>query len=311
MTMILGANLSDRIYLSSDTRLTVKKESEEIVFYDNILKTIPLNRDIIVSVAGSLDLAKFIFKEIKKRFNNSNIKELKDEIKEFINSLSVDIFTKFSGKSLCMMFGGRNPGHNKKIDGKKIIKMVKQYGDITGKQMNMKKVIFNGLFKQPSVPNPYPELPTVECDLFSIAVSGNGIDITQTEWGDMLAFGADGVSKDDIPEEAFGELEFRGDAGDIRKDFVMLTAIMSDMIKTKKNFKIGGSIFSMFINDEHHGTATTRVESYNLNGENRKFENKIIIQGNKVYSKNEKGVLTKLIYFTEYDVKHGSNSLIL
>jgi len=309
--MILGANLSDRIYLSSDTRLTIKKESGLTVFYDNILKIIPLNKHIILSVAGNLDLAKFVFQKIKIKFKDSNIRELKNDIEEFIQTLSIDIFTKFSGKSLCMMFGGMNPSNCKKIYGKKLIDMVKKYGDITGKQMNLKNIIFNGLFTTQSAPNPYPELPVIESDLFSIAINDKGLNITQTEWGDMLAFGADGVTKDSIPEESFGELEIRNDAGDIGKDFLMLVAIMSDMIRTNGSFKIGGSIFSMFINSEHHGTATSRVESYSLNGEDKRFENEIIIQGNKVYSKNQNGVLTRLINFIDYNATNGANELIL
>lgn len=314
MTLVLGANLSDRIYLSGDTRLTVTDPKTDLIsFHDNIMKVRPLTEYVNVAVAGNLNFATFIVNKIIKNFHETNITELRDKIEDFLRSLSSEIFKSYSGKSVCLLFGGIDLTRMKKIDGKKIIKLVGTFQTVANRPMNMKDVIFKGLMTKPSAPNPYPELPVAQSSLFAVTINKDGIKIVDTKWGDMLAYGSGGITKSVIPEEAFGSLEFQVGAGNMSSDFTMLVAIMKDMIDTSGNFKIGGSIFSMFSRQEGSGTVVARVDRLSTKGTALEFVNETIIQGGKVYSKNKKGVLTKLVPFTEYEDrgKSSSNDLTL
>ena len=64
----------------------------------------------------------------------------------------------------------------------------------------------------------------------------------------------------------------------------------------------------MFSRQEGSGTVVARVDRLSTKGTALEFVNETIIQGGKVYSKNKKGVLTKLVPFTEYKDRGKSSS---
>src|SRR5258706_11297433 len=82
MTLIVGLNLSDRIYLAADTRATNRNTGKHS---DDIFKIAPIappkNSDgsfgtdhIYLAVAGSIDLARFFYLCINKRIQEGRFK---------------------------------------------------------------------------------------------------------------------------------------------------------------------------------------------------------------------------------------------
>lgn len=65
MSLIFGVNLSDRIYLSADTRLTVRNNKNgDISFDDNVLKIELFSNDLAVAMAGDAKMASFLINKI-------------------------------------------------------------------------------------------------------------------------------------------------------------------------------------------------------------------------------------------------------
>ena len=90
MTLIIALNLSDRIYIAGDTRVTFENGTTE----DNALKVLPLidiakfpEHSIGVAVAGSVDFAAYLYHEVSAGINNEilspDIRKLAEQIKEF------------------------------------------------------------------------------------------------------------------------------------------------------------------------------------------------------------------------------------
>ncbi|MCX6738633.1 MAG: hypothetical protein NT098_01100 [Candidatus Parcubacteria bacterium] len=130
----MGINLSDRVYLSADTRITRGDDS----FIDDGLKILPLldraihSRDntIVVAVAGDIAFATFLYKKLYIGFNK--IKTLSIDIREFYKS-SEYFFEEILNEwiemgnlngDVALIFSGVTNARNKIIDPKKLQELV-------------------------------------------------------------------------------------------------------------------------------------------------------------------------------------------
>ena len=142
MTMILGLNLSDRVYLAADTRVTRSDGSQE----DHILKVMPLinspsptagalPNNIMVAVAGDIKLATFFYTELKRRIDKGdlphNIRLLDGAIsEELINSILkewTEHYPKPFGRRCCLLFAGQTSDSKKVLDGPKLQTLMDTY----------------------------------------------------------------------------------------------------------------------------------------------------------------------------------------
>lgn len=130
MTLIVGLNLSDRIYLWSDTRITFRWDG---TYRDNIIKIAPLCWDpylllgqkkpntILVAVAWNLQLTKYLYKKIKLAIQN---KELSDDIRILSHTIqwyATGLYDEWltDGNDYayaCLLFWGMFADRKKKID---------------------------------------------------------------------------------------------------------------------------------------------------------------------------------------------------
>ena len=135
MTFIIGLNLSDRIYLAGDTRVT----HSDGQYSDDALKLSPLlNRavfaenEIGIAVAGNVALATFFKNEISTALNNRqlnpDIRKFYDEIKPFLEEKIVD-WVNAGNKyvNCCLLFGGLFKGRKKHINLIKLQELVVEY----------------------------------------------------------------------------------------------------------------------------------------------------------------------------------------
>lgn len=149
MTLIAGLNLSDRLYLLADSRVTVNKN----IKIDNVCKIMPIygknvldypcdnDNYISLAVAGNLEFANFLYQEISKAFKNKelsgDIRELYTDIDKFIKP-KVDYWLstlkKDYKKHCCLLFAGSCNDRNKKIDLRKLKELVNTFNRISDEE---------------------------------------------------------------------------------------------------------------------------------------------------------------------------------
>lgn len=130
MTMIVGLNLSDRVYLAADTRVTdsVSGKSE-----DCVLKILPiiespapgtfcLPENVLMAVAGHVELASFFYKQIHEdllsKILPANVRDLEAALTDsYVTDLLskwVEISNEPFNKGCCLLFAGQS-ARDKKI----------------------------------------------------------------------------------------------------------------------------------------------------------------------------------------------------
>jgi len=141
MTLIAGLNLSDRLYLLADSRVIY--EGKKI---DNVCKVVPIygknvldmkcldDNYIALAVAGNLEFACFLHKEIKNAFLEN---KLSGDIRVLFNSIDgflkekIDYWlsnmNKEYDKKCCLLFAGSYAARNKKIDIGKLNSLIKVF----------------------------------------------------------------------------------------------------------------------------------------------------------------------------------------
>lgn len=137
MTMILGINLSHKLILAGDTRVTRRIEGRpDPIYIDNIAKVLPLwskqnigqafyNKDsIALAVAGDVYFCSFLYKAIQealqKKELSSDIREFAKQILDFIKLESDKWLMENEFSHCALIFGGISPRRNKKISLKKL-----------------------------------------------------------------------------------------------------------------------------------------------------------------------------------------------
>ncbi|OHA83714.1 MAG: hypothetical protein A2408_00405 [Candidatus Yonathbacteria bacterium RIFOXYC1_FULL_52_10] len=96
MTLVLAANLSDRIYVSCDSRLSRRqKDNSSEVITDDLLKVFPLNNEstILVGCVGNLQLIQFLISELNKS-EFKDIRSLRKGIEDRVRLLLDKYMTK-------------------------------------------------------------------------------------------------------------------------------------------------------------------------------------------------------------------------
>lgn len=300
MSLIFGINLCDRVYISADTRLTDKNSLGEIIsFKDNLLKLEIISNDVALAVAGSADMASFIIKKLlKSKAVKLNIRELRAEIEEIINPLVDEYWkTKNAKANVCFIFGGLNRQEKKLLDKKDIYEKIMQFSkaEPNHNSMNMKNALFNSM-----VEKRYPE-PS-DSHIFSIEIyPPSSLIVTDTKWGEYLAFGPKGINRDSLPTITLGKLEFESksvDDGSV--DSLLITAIMKEVAEKKQEQTIGGAITTIVTTDVITGLITSSVRRFNPSNNTSDHLSETLVIGGTLYRKDDRGTLYKLISLKDY-----------
>lgn len=209
MSLIFGINLSDCVYVASDTRVTHLRESQ-IVYKDCICKNVPLTNDVIVSAAGSVKFSGYLFDELKSAsFINDGIAEIKKGILKWSAHKIDKYLSNNSYASACLIFAGLDRSKKKKINGQKYIDYVSEHQKKRTAQLSMKDAVFKGISAKPFQPNPEPELPVCDSQVFALLTDPRVglLKIEEAGFGEFLAYGPEGFTIQDVPKTLFGQLE--------------------------------------------------------------------------------------------------------
>lgn len=90
MSIIFGINLSSRIYLEADTKLSYYKTHSTSTnlspsTIDNLFKIEDINIDLIIAATGSFKFAKYLISNLKKEeFISNGINDIKECVKPWV-----------------------------------------------------------------------------------------------------------------------------------------------------------------------------------------------------------------------------------
>ena len=310
MTLIFGINLSNRIYLTADTRLSrfssnnFDRNNPDKV-QDDIIKVISLNNDTLVAVAGSIHLARYLVKKLKEE----------NFIKEGINKIRIEIANWVAGQvdnylsegntyaSACLLFGGIDRKKNKVVDGNKIIELVKELKAEKNITLGMNDTLFKGISARPNQANPYPELPTPDSKIFAVLTDAknNSLEIEDCDWGEYVAYGPKGFKKEFIPKSIFGRLEFENGSGIAGSDQPLLTAITHEIAEKHQFTTIGGSIIPMLVDINGVGVICGKVHRLDPRTNTHIIVSDTkLVGGNINYYSSDKKTYLPLISFIDY-----------
>ncbi|MBY0293936.1 hypothetical protein K2Q08_01230 [Patescibacteria group bacterium] len=137
MTMIMAVNLSHKLIIAGDTRVTSRQEGlSEPIYIDNICKVLPLwskqnpnqafyNKDsLALAVAGDLQFCSYIYIKIKRALEtkelDSDIRKLSEQILDFIKKESDAWLYEKPFSHCALIISGITPRRNKKISLEKL-----------------------------------------------------------------------------------------------------------------------------------------------------------------------------------------------
>jgi hypothetical protein len=235
MTLILGINLTDSVYLAADTRVTRMRGDEIVDTHDNLLKIWGNKSGIFCAVAGDAGLAKHLLSELRyQAFSRRGIESLREHIEAFVYE-TADAYWSKKGQTTdaTLLFAGSSQHRKAYIDGNLIKELVDAHfnnEEAQGGQGDAQK-----LFTYSSVANMPPtqyRTDMFNTDLFAVQITSQGVRITDSKPGQHLVYGATGLVKEDIELKEIARLEFGND--DVNP--MMMTSYINFM-KDKRNLQ--------------------------------------------------------------------------
>jgi hypothetical protein len=340
MTLIVGINTSEAIYLASDTRVTLAYKDRPLEYRNNLQKTIPLSRHLAVAAAGNVRLATFLTWKLdtQTRSPERNIRGvrervegvLKDAAHEYYERVPYDRHTATPNCSLLIagtdVTGRKRARVKERFDGladaatrlkeraeaemRRVAEAATtQGGMITAARvmaesksqgLPMRTMLFDAL-RNAAGADGYSTLPVVDTHLFSVTVRPDEFRIEDTEWGEGLARGAtEAVRKDVTPNDLMAAIEF----GDPANAPSLLTSQMFHVAKKHDEPSIGGAVFVVIITADGIAYWGGRVRKIvNIDDMTTEDTSEVIVQGQEVFVR-DKGELVKLVHFTEWTAAH-------
>lgn len=351
MTLIVGLNLSDRLYLGADTRVTYPDNT----FEDNIIKVahligvpVPIigeeNFDtIFLAVAGNLNYATYLYKEIKNDIDNgklsSDIRVLFNNIDDYIKE-KTDVWLKSNPyKNCCIIFAGTNNSRKKEVNITKLNELQKVYKknikSPTELQKAKKQLENDSFFKEllKKIPSkklmrPFDEPYAMEINpiikkaiedndetinvpdglIFSIAITKEGVSKQKAEWGEFLAYGSGGLTKKNLPEEFLAHMELSPGQLVTQQDMMETLYIKDQIIKIAEDNnikKIGGTVTPIVIRKNVYKT----IFEYRQSTLEGKIIEEVYVSNGNIYFRRNSYTPIKLLNFFEYNSSKGDAQL--
>lgn len=239
MTLILGINLTDSVYLAADTRVTRMRNGEIVDTHDDLLKIWGNQDGIFCAVAGDAGLAKHLLNELRYHsFARRGIEELRAAIEQFVYD-NADAYWQEKGATTeaTLMFAGSSKRRKARIDTDLIKRLVDAHlankearSELGGRKFMMYSDIMN-------LPTEQFKTNIYATDLFAVQISDRGVIITDTKPGEHLAYGSPGLVKEDVEFKEVARLEFGSD----ETNPMMLTAYIN-MMRENRNLQGVGSV---------------------------------------------------------------------
>lgn len=285
MSLLIVANLSDRVYMCADTRLSIKTDGGLKPVHNNLLKLTYLDKAVGVGCVGSPAMGAFIINELNKNKIITNIKDVENWLKDNVGTLIDKYLTtprkngtnpNISDSNVVMIFMGIDSTSHKKIEAKRLIDSVKKYQDAEQKridglfgekpwsqltpeelsrlqyeiespgQMMLKDAVFHAMFNQKKVGE--IELPILNHHVFLMEIRCDkpGEEIKFKK----IEYGevivrGANYKDDDLVEHFFGRIDMTKKVGDPNTDLVPFIDEIYNRYSTEKG--IGGSITNLLI----------------------------------------------------------------
>jgi len=241
MTVIIGFNLSDKLYIAADTRVSQKTDGEIIPKHDDLQKVEHLQGGIIVACAGDAGLARHVINRLRKQpFISVGIDATRRDIASWMGP-TVDWYWRSRGSTeayATFIIGGQSSKRRRTLDQARYDKMNEDiFNDEEARRqtLSMSGELFNGLREADGGDI---QLKSNDLVLFSVSVDVvGGVKIEDTQWGECLVYGSPGLIKEDIKSSYIARLEFQQDAA-----APLVTAYVGSMVEKRDLKGVGSAI---------------------------------------------------------------------
>lgn len=318
MTVIMGINLSDRICLIADSRVSGKDPAtgEYITKHDNMMKIEELKNvpGVMIASAGDARLAQLVIKELEKVFRGKGMVEVRNGIKGVLLKVGEEYGKLNRHAHANFLIAGVDTTAKKTINKARFNQIifsehVKEMGG-----GSVRNHLMDAL-KQTQEGDEVLTLPTEKTVLFSVSLDMNsGVDIKDSEWGDVLVSGPSKVSKEDVGDKEIAKLEFGGPGGDdfmgfVEHDGLLSVAIAITMTRKHDWLTVGGAYVPIQVYSNGSAVALPR-RSFSYDPETQLTEeiNAYAIENGRFYRVDTSGAKHRLTKVSELKYKQTEDS---
>lgn len=325
MTVIIGVNLSDKIYLAGDSRLSYEQNGEVYIRHDNMQKVenIPRSKNITMASAGDAKFSQTVITRLSKEaFIKSSINDFRNNIEAWFRLFADEYFTQVGYTEATFLFAGSDQDSKKKVSGKRLIEMANAYTGGKG-IIRMNSALRSAINEGKKIAQGERELNVPDIRLFSVRVNRKGIKITDTQWGAFLIYGPEGLVKDDIQMKDIASFEFNptmlDNGSGAGNDQALINAFIYTQAEKYNLSTVGGSVVPFSNNADGTTTFITgktmmiplaKLETLKP-GESARAEtlNTILVSGDRIY-REVNGTRHKLILVSEYKPREKGKFLL-
>ena len=247
MTVIMGINLSDKIYIAADTRVSRIVGADIVTVHDNMLKVENI-RGTVIACAGDAALAAHIIASLRSgNLIDRGIDTLRNSIEAWIASVCEEYWQKLGRTTHgTYIFAGRSTQRRKRIPRAKMNSLLDSYfsnPELNGKPASLKHGLAN------DIQGKSEQLKTTYYDtkLFAVSVSHQGIQVDDADWGQHLIYGPTGLDKSDVSPSDIARLEFSQD-DEKNSSIMMLPAYFYNMVKNRSLQGVSSTVVPLEVN---------------------------------------------------------------
>jgi hypothetical protein len=330
LSLIAGINLSDRVYLTSDTRVTRKCPSGLEYYRDNVLKTVRVSDDVVITAAGSVAAARACVIALRSAPEATDIRALRDRVTDLVRPVIDDYLREhtYEEARCVLMIAGRSPDRPKRVRfGRRFIQLFEAAKASEQKHAEMMVDILRdpralalhqSALQQLGTKPPaikaavwaamrrgadaegFVTVPCADSRVFALSI-GRDLIVDDADWGEMLIYGSRGVKRSLIPDETIGELEF-AQADDLTPAVVLLTAMVVASTRELGVTTIGGGVVPFMISGNEISPFVAPVYRRNPDtGEMELISNVITDPDGELALQRSDGQRDVLIPFTDLD----------
>jgi hypothetical protein len=311
MSVIFGVNLSDRVYIAGDSRISdlVMENGVEYVVpkSDNILKVDLIKGDggCALACAGDAKFASFLLKDFfRQEFSKGGIISIRSGIEEWAKKKTHNYFSKNTYTSANFLFAGSDKENKKIIPAKRIFTLAKSYLK-EGQQGVIKPHLATALERHADMNDDRTNgdfaLDINNTSLFAVKINKNGIEIIDTVFGEFLLFGPEGLVKEDLRERYIGQLEFSSSAGEISHDIGLIIVVLDDLAKNKQLDSVGGCVVPIGAFSDGNAYFTDGdLNKINTKTGVLEVVNRFRVRGGTFYRVDQRGTWYKMTKVVDY-----------
>jgi hypothetical protein len=234
MTLILGINLTDSVYLAADTRVTKMKGNQITGSHDNLLKIWGNQEGVFCAVAGDAGLAKYLLIGLQDQdFSRRGIESVRENIEQYIYE-TADSYWRKKGctTDATLMFAGNSKHKRAYIevdDAQELVAAHKNNKEARSELGSTKFMLYSNIASRPT--KQY-RTNFNRTDLFAVQITTQEIIITDSKPGQHLVYGSPGLVKEDVELKEVARIEF----GDSNNNPMLITAYINGM-REKRDLK--------------------------------------------------------------------------